>query len=410
MENNDNFDLQKINSRYLALLSKINNERAIVDGLEKKVNSLEGDLTIIDGQIVSAKRAKDTTALEAHQKARKNILEQLKTLKEEAKIHKEDLTELSAKINKVLDQVRENPEIKQHIDKVLAKKYDRQNRTISKEMQKKEKEKEKADKRVKAIEIIKELVSKHPTLNNNLIGVLQNKAEIKKLLTEKQQLSAKTNKTAQDTQRIADIDKEVNDRNKKVDKNKGLILAYVKKYKIEITEQDIDELENHTVLGRNGQVNINQTIQAATKQYEKDAKTLENEISKQYKKFNINRQAIINLGQIPSEVQEKNTETKETNGNKEKAEITNGTEPKWWQFGKRFKAWNERRKQKLLGEGSQENEVASKIDTKHGEFTNSLKYEVVQRIVKQQARETERVARKDYNKQQQGEGREPGDD
>lgn len=407
MEENNSFDLEKMNSRYLALSNRLKSEKAIIEGLGKREKKLQGDIKILDADIELAERANDAAQVKSLQAIRKALLEQIKTVKEEAEMHKEDLTELKEKIDKILDRVRENPEVKKHIDNVLAKRYDRQNIVISKEIQEKEKKKEKESKKLKAIERISELVKNHPTLNNNLRGILQNKADIKKLLAEKTQLEAKANKTPAENQRIADIDNEIKTKTKKADKNKNLMMSYINKNKIEIAEQDIDELINHTVIGRDGQVNLDKTLATAIKKTKNTVKGLEDEIAKQYKKFNINSQAIVNLGQIPSKIQQRNSETRENSDNqhREDSEEHNESEPKWWQFRKRFKAWNERRKQKALGEGNQEDKVASKIDTKHGEFADSMKYEVVQKVVTQQRREAEKAARRDYNESQRDEGR-----
>lgn len=402
MEENNSLNLEKLNSRYLALSNRLKTEKSIVKGLEDNLKTLKSDIKILDGNIEGAKRANDSAQLKRLEEDKKIVLEQIKRVEETAEIHKEDLTELKEKVDKVLDKVRENPEIKQHIDNVLAKRYDRQNKVISKKVQENEKKKEKESKKLKSIEKLQELVANHPTLNNNLKGILQNEAEIKKLLSEKHRLESKTNRTPAEDQKIADIDNEVKNKTEKVDKNKNLMMDYIKKNKIEINEKDIDELTNNTVIGKDGQVSIDKTLKNAMKESRKNIQDIETEIGKQYKKFNINRQAIINFGHIPSEMQVENTEDKKNENNihregREDSKNNSESKPNWWQFIKRFKAWNKRRQQKALGDGTEEHEVASKVDTKHGEFANSLKYDVVKDIVEKQSREAQKVAKREYN-------------
>ena len=52
------------------------------------------------------------------------------------------------KVNKIIEEIKENPELKQHLEQVLAKRYSRKIRDINKEKQEQEKEKEKEEKKI----------------------------------------------------------------------------------------------------------------------------------------------------------------------------------------------------------------------------------------------------------------------
>lgn len=401
MEEN-NFNLEKMNSRYVSLKNSLGIKRENIKNLDKEISRLEDDIKIIDSIIITRQRASDDDGVKKAREERKNKLDILKNKKQEAELEKEDLVELKEKIDRILDKVKENPEMKEHIEQVLAKRYDRQNKKIQEKLHEVGKEKEEESKKIEAVERINDLVKNHPNMNNNLKGILQNKVEIKKLLAEKQKLESKTNKTQEDIKRISDIENEVKNRNQKVEKNKESMMNYIEKNKIKISEKDIDNLSNYAVVGKDGQVNIDKTLNASIKQYKDNVKKLDNEISKQGKKFNINRQAIINFGQIPTEMQVDNTESRESENDtyrEEREDSGNNSEskPKWWQFIKRFKAWNERRQQRALGDGTEEYVAASNMDTKHGEFANSLKYDIVKDIVEKQSKEAQKVAKREYN-------------
>lgn len=178
-----------------------------------------------------------------------------------------------------------------------------------------------------------------------------------------------------------------------------------------ITEKDLLNLTNYTVIDKNGQVNIDRTLNTGIKQLKTEIKDLDNEITKESKKYNINRQAIINLGKIPSEPQpnekDEKVEKEKSENSDKNLEKSTETKPKWWQFVKRFKAWNERRNQKALCDGTEQHSEASKIDTKHTEFADSMKYKVIQDLVSRQSRESQKLSKRDTK---QVDGREPGDD
>ena len=57
---------------------------------------------------------------------------------------------------------------------------------------------------------------------------------------------------------------------------------------------------------------------------------------------------------------------------------------------------------KVLEAGNEENYTeARKVDTKHGEFANSLKYDVVKEMLKRQSKESEKIAKKEISQSEQ---------
>ena len=401
MEENNNFDLEKLNSRYVVLKNKMTKTRETINNLEDERKQLESRLKVLDGALELEKQQKNVAGQKNVEQLIKDDEKRLKEIKEEVTLLQEDLTGLKEKIDKTLDKVKENPELKKHIEEVAAKRYDRQNKKIAKEIKAKEEEKGKEEKKLKAIEKISELVKNHPTLNNNLKGVLQNKAEIKKLQAEKDQLMAKSNRTPADNVRMAAINQEISDKQQKADKNKGLMMDYIKKNKLEITEKDIDGLADYATIGKDGQVNVGKALSTAMKASKQNIEKLDKEITRQNKKIDKNRQAIINLGQRPTERENPvntsrrdNSSERDSSGERE----TSGEEkPKWWQFKTRFQRWNEKRKQKAL-EAGREN-AASNLDTKRGDFADSLKYEVVQKAVNRESKEAAREAQRQNDEQ-----------
>ena len=400
MEEKRSLDLGKINSRYLALKQEMEDEKGFVESLTKELESVEEDVKTLTGWIEEAKRNNDTDSLQQLE-AKKKILEaRAMRIKSKAEIRKEGLRDLEGKIDKIYENLMQNPELKRHVEQVLAKRLDRQNTKHSKEMKQIEKEKEQESKKIDTIEKIRALVKDHPTMGNYLKGVWNNQAEIAKLLEQKKSLEDNPNKTQDDIQKISDLEKEINERNIKVKKNKQPVMEYINKKRLGISEKDIDDLSNHIVVGKNGQIDIDKTLNAGIQQAKNNIRKKEKAISRRNKKFNVNRQAIINLGEIPTEIEEDSKATEREDSDVQQADVPYDKEdslqekPKWWQFIARFKAWRDRRNQKALEEGREEVEPeARKIDTQRGEFADSLKYDVIKGLVDKQTIETQKNAK-----------------
>ena len=76
------------------------------------------------------------------------------------------------------------------------------------------------------------------------------------------------------------------------------------------------------------------------------------------------------------------------------AETATDEKPKWYQFIKRFKNWNEKRKQQALPDPTKTADQTKTENEVKNEFKNSLKYDIVKDMVKQMETDDLKEAKK----------------
>lgn len=388
-------DIKAVNEEYLKLKSELKKTRKEVEKLEEDTNTLVEDRTIWNGKYVEAKRNKDTNSEKTAADEMDRIDKELKSVKENAEKKKDDLTKIQEKINERIKELKENSEMKKYLDEVMAKKYDRQINKIEKE------KKEVVDKKGRLSEL-KQLVTAHPVLENHLKAYMREvneaKAEIKKLQSE--YLDKKNPPTS--TRRDEIVNKLIPAEKAKIadNKHKDELMNYITKYSLNIKEQDIVDLASNRFVevGKDGakRIDLDATIN-------REMKALDRRI-KGYDKSIQNYQIAINDKGIEKSIKA-NTESKTDIAKDGEVKTADTTEvkseekPKWYQFIKRFKNWNEKRKRKALPkttEKKEEEPVAdAKTENRKNEFANSLKYEIVQDIVKQTQTNDLKVAKKE---------------
>ena len=372
-------DLETLNKEYVQFKSNLEKARKEIESLESKANDLADDKIICQGKLVEAKRNKDSVAEKQAEGELKRIDTEIKAVQDDTLRNKEQMELMLAKINVKIKQIKENPEMKKHLDEVMSKKYDRKLSKLSKE-------KEEAVKKKDRLTDLKQLVTDHPALCNNLKGILTATKEMKDLQAELDgmKMIVGTGKTGAytylDPARANEImNTLLPQAQAKLATNKTPLIAYISKNGLNITEQDIDELaDKGFAVDSKGNIDLNATMNKSISSLNRQIKGYDKSI----RNHQIALENIDNSRRTPEP-----------------------TTPKWYQFIQRFKNWNERRKQQALPEPEPRTPDPDPItppdpstpepSTEKNEFLNSLKYEIVQDVVKQMETDNLKEAKKE---------------
>lgn len=378
-------DLETLNKEYVQFKSNLEKARKEIESLESKANDLADDKIIWKGKLVEAKRNKDSVAEKQAEGELKRIDTEIKAVQDDTLRNKEEMELILAKINVKIKEIKENPEMKKHLDEVMSKKYDRKLSKLSKE-------KEEAVEKKDRLTDLKQLVTDHPALCNNLKGILTATKEMKDLQAELDgmKMIVGTGKTSaytyNDPARANEImNTLLPQAQAKLATNKTPLIAYISKNGLNITEQDIDELaDKGFAVDSKGNIDLNATMNKSISSLNRQIKGYDKSI----RNHQIALENIDNSRRTP-----------------DKRRTPEPTTPKWYQFIQRFKNWNERRKQQALPEPEPRTPDPDPItppdpstpepSTEKNEFLNSLKYEIVQDVVKQMETDNLKEAKKE---------------
>lgn len=374
-------DLETLNKEYVQFKSDLEKARKEIESLESKANDLADDRIIWTAKLVEAKRNSDSVAEKEAEGELKRIDTEINVVKDDTLKKKEDIELIQAKINVRIKEIKENPEMKKHLDEVMSKKYDRK-------LSKLEKEKEEAVEKKDRLTDLKQLVTDHPALGNNLKGILTATKEMKDLQAELDgmKMIVGTGKssayTYKDPVRANEIiNTLLPQAQAKLATNKTPLMAYISKNGLNITEQDIDELaDKGFIVDGKGNLDLNATMN-------KSISSLNRQIKGYDKSIRNHQIALENINNRREPVTPR------------PAEPSTPEKPKWYQFIQRFKNWNDRRKQQALPESepkTPESEPKTpEPSTERNEFLNSLKHEIVQDVEKQMEIDNLKEAKKE---------------
>lgn len=380
-------DLETLNKEYVQFKSDLEKARKEIESLESKANDLADDKIIWKGKLVEAKRNKDSVAEKQAEGELKRIDTEIKAVQDDTLKKKEEMELIQAKINVRIKEIKENPEMKKHLDEVMSKKYDRK-------LSKLENEKEEAVEKKDRLTDLKQLVTDHPALGNNLKGILTATKEMKDLQAELDgmkmivgtgETSAYTYKDPARANEI--INTLLPQAQAKLTTNKTPLMAYISKNGLNITEQDIDELaEKGFAVDGKGNIDLNSTMNKSISSLNRQIKGYDKSIrNHQIALENIDNRSVPVTPRTPDPITP--------------PEPTTSEKPKWYQFIQRFKNWNERRKQQALPEPEPRTPdpepSTPEPSSEKNEFLNSLKYEIVQDVVKQMETDNLKEAKKE---------------
>lgn len=295
-----------------------------------------------------AKEDKDKTKEQEMDKEIKKADAELKNIKDRVRKIQNVIEKNKAEVDKYINELSNDPEFKKQIDYILEKRYERGL--------------EKANRGKEQTDIIIDLCTNHPTLDNNFKGMVKAVEELDKIEENQKELEEELAKLdpIDDKDRIAEIEnvekpKLVALKSKYQTKhrtNKESFMGFCQKNNVNVDEKFLEQLVKENGFSHDSEGNIQalKTLKRISKGYEKQERAYEKAIGK-VRNMEENHNIEIHNDESVS------TETGD-NGRQE----TNLPEPryKWYQFGKRIKAWMEKRKVQrdnfsLYGEEQNEN-------------------------------------------------------
>lgn len=391
-------DLEKMNGEYLKLKQKIATKEGVILAYEHKVQDLTIDKTIWTGKKAEAQKNSDHDAEKTAQEELDKIDKEIEKIQKDVLEEKEEIQKFKDEIDAKITEIKENPEMKKHLDAVLKKKYERK-------LAKAEKEKaELMDKKDK-VEQIKQLTTEHPSLANNLKGMItayKTAESLKKELKDLEYPAGNGIVAYSDPQRASEIQtKLLPEAEAKMTTNKTPFMDYIQKNKLDITEQDVSELVEKGIVNKDGKVDLENTFAKRTIALNKQIKGLGKSISD----YTYALDGVENRQQNPRQQNPRQQNTVQEQENSQEQENGQDTEekPKWFQFIKRFKAWRDRKNQQELPEGRSEGTPkgqSKRENSSKSEFADSLKYDIMQDVAKQMQQEKlkeAKAARKENN-------------
>lgn len=348
-------DLKTINQEYLNLKEQIKNcdekTKQYADILEK----LSLEKKIYEGE--RARAMLDNNAQktqEANQKI-ENCKYKIMIVKENASNYKKNIELAKQKIDQRVQELTEEPEMKKHLQEVMTKKYSRKIKALNDEKNNKENE-------LKKIESLEVVISHHPKIKNYLNGIANSLEEKAKCEKELETLKQSNNPNKQKTTELLNKIKKANS---KINQNKSVVMAFLKKQKLEFSEQDLQKIFQGGVKRDNeGNIDLRANI---------------NKINRQIKGINKsikNHEIAMNKYQI--KVQEQAIEEQSYNQQKQ-GKIAGFFKKIWTSITNRIS-------RKRLPEATQkipneESNEAKSNNTEKDNFLDSLKYDIVSEFV-----------------------------
>lgn len=339
--------------------------------LSQTIKDLEQQLKMLKREWEDAKikqiRAKEDGETSLEKEAQAEIetkVEEAKKVQARLDTIKEVIEKNKSKVDGYIEELKKEPGFEEHVNSILEKRYNRQLAKALKEEQQ--------------VNTILDLCQKHPTLANNLRGMVRAQEELDKLNKEIEPLDPE-----KDKDKLDKIQSKIEELVGKKNSNMDTFMAYCAKKDVNVDREFLDRLISEKGFAHDKQGNINVE------------KTLKN-MSKGYKKRILAYQVAI--GRIPnaklSNINEKELGSGDSDNTQpipptNNGEHTNNGDPKppvpkfkWYEFRKRFNAWRERRKaEKEKGNDSDLDPDTSTGNSASEKFRNSYKYDVVKDYV-----------------------------
>lgn len=363
--------------------------------LQATVKNLEQQLKILKREWQDAKlketRAKEDGDVATEKEAQAEAATKIKEIEEaQAKLNliREVITKNKNKVDGYIQELKKDPEFEEHVNDILEKRYNRQLAKAIKEQNQ--------------VNTILDLCQKHPTLSNNLKGMISAQEELDKLNKEIETLDAE-----KDKDKLDEIKGKIDAAFGKKNKNMDLFMDFCTKNNLNIDREFLDNLvsEKGFAHDKQGNIKLEKTLKNISKGYEKRVLAYQVAISK-VPGAKINEENHELLGEGPEEPETQDTQDtlattvlKKLNADPMKHGGVRSSQPpakkyKWWEFRKRLQDWHARRKaEKQKTEPGQEPEESGKTSSE--KFRNSYKYDVVKDYVDKQEQEIYKQALKD---------------
>ena len=348
-------DLKTINQEYLNLKEQIKNCDEKTKQYAAALEKLSLEKKIYEGERARAMLDNNAQKIqEANQKI-ENCKNKIMTIKESASNQKKNIELAKQKIDQRVQELTEEPEMKKHLQEVMTKKYSRKIKALKDEKNNKENE-------LKKIESLEVVISYHPKIKNYLNGIANSLEEKSKCEKELETLNQSNNPNKQ---KATELLNKIKKANSKINQNKSVVMTFLKKQKLEFSEQDLQKIFQGGVKRDNeGNIDLRANI---------------NKINRQIKGINKsikNHEIAMNKYQI--KVQEQAIEEQSYNQQKQ-GKIAGFFKKIWTSITNRIS-------RKRLPEATQktpneESNDAKSNNTEKDNFSDSLKYDIVSEFV-----------------------------
>ena len=126
-------DLEKVNNNYGKIKQKIEQWEKEYEKLNKEVERQKSEIYKQTGKLLIAKGEGNEKAIKDETEKLTELKKKMAGIKNKAKEQKEEIEESKATIEKKIQQIKNDPEISQQINKALQVRYQRQVNKLNKE-------------------------------------------------------------------------------------------------------------------------------------------------------------------------------------------------------------------------------------------------------------------------------------
>lgn len=394
-------NLSNVNEEYKLLKVEISESKTEYIKVKDRLDTASKDLKILELDLSKANLMNDKDGARAIKEEITKVKAEIAKIQVQAKVKKEKMDYLKESLNEKIQELMEDPEIKQHLEYIIRSQKER---AIKKARNGIEKSQAKRSK----LRTLQDEALKHTSLQNNLRGMIYATSQLNKLET------ALKNPSLTPDQRV-DIEDKINATKAKFEFNKDALFAYVKKNNMDIELSDLSGLLNQKPkMDKNGHVDL--TL-AFNKEFD-DLKAQENQFNKE---IAMAEKYTTRLGVAPQRVEQTvedfepvdldSAQNDPARSEEIRRQLENARNPqpevKLGIFArlKNFFAnrFGKNKQQKQLPEPEQQ--VDQPVSNPHDDYVNSLKYDVMRDLADKYQREME----SDIKKEQKAKAKEDTD-
>lgn len=394
-------NLSNVNEEYKMLKVEISESKIEYINVKDRLDDATQDLKILELDLAKANLMDDKDEARAIKEEITKVKAEIAKIQVQAKVKKEKMDYLKESLNEKIQELMEDPEIKQHLEYIIRSQKER---AIKKARNGIEKSQAKRSK----LRTLQDEALKYTSLQNNLRGMIYATSQLNKLET------ALKNPSLTPDQRV-DIEDKINATKAKFEFNKDALFAYVKKNNMDIELSDLSGLLNQKPkMDKNGHVDL--TL-AFNKEFD-DLKAQENQFNKE---IAMAEKYTTRLGVAPQRVEQTvedfepvdldSAQNDPARSEEIRRQLENARNPqpevKLGIFArlKNFFAnrFGKNKQQKQLPEPEQQ--VDQPVSNPHDDYVNSLKYDVMRDLADKYQREME----SDIKKEQKAKAKEDTD-
>ncbi len=380
-------NLSNVNEEYKMLKVEIAESKTEYIKVKDRLDTASKDLKILELDLSKASLMNDKDGARAIKEEITKVKAEIAKIQVQAKVKKEKMDYLKESLNEKIQELMEDPEIKQHLEYIIRSQIERAIKKARKSQVKRSK-----------LKTLQDEALKHTSLQNNLRGMIYATSQLNKLET------ALKNPSLTPDQRV-DIEDKINATKAKFEFNKDALFAYVTKNNMDIELSDLSGLLNQKPkMDKDGHVDL--TL-AFNKEFD-DLKAQENQCNK---KIAMAEKYTTRLGVAPQRVEQTvedfepveldSAQNDPARSEEIRRQLENARNPqsevKLGIFARLKNFFSNRfgknKQQKQLPEPEQQMEQP--VSKPHVDYVNSLKYDVMKDLVDKYQREMEKDIKKE---------------